>query len=433
MDLLTLYNLFLSGSDISTDSRNVKEKDIFFALKGDHFDGNQYALKAIDSGAVLAVVDDPNLPDHPSFYKVENVLKTLQWLANHHRKQFTIPVLAVTGSNGKTTTKELVSAVLSTHYPTHYTKGNLNNHIGVPLTLLSMPQHTEIAVIEMGANHQGEINDLCLIAEPTHGLITNIGKAHLEGFGGEEGVKKGKSELYRYLKDGCIFLNQNDETLLSLSEVNKMKIMYTLSDQPDAKNAPYEIQNLSTEEFLKVAFLSESGEYLTVQTHLTGIYNLGNIMSAVAVGKYFKVPGVKIKEALSTYIPSQNRSQYVAYKGAKVILDAYNANPSSMEAALKNLISIRHPYKIAVLGDMFELGGAAPEEHQKIADIADNEAIKMVVLVGKNFEIAAKRKNWIHFNSAAEAKPYFDSLPFSNAFMLIKGSRGMKLESLLEN
>ncbi len=433
MDLLTLYNLFLSGSDISTDSRNVKQGDIFFALKGDHFNGNEYALKAIDSGAVLAVVDDPNLPDHPSYYKVENVLKTLQWLANHHRKQFTIPVLAVTGSNGKTTTKELVSAVLGTHYPTHYTKGNLNNHIGVPLTLLSMPQHTEIAVIEMGANHQGEINDLCLIAEPTHGLITNIGKAHLEGFGGEEGVKKGKSELYRYLKDGCIFLNQKDETLLSLSEVNKIKIMYTLSDQPDAKNAPYEIQNLSTDEFLKVAFLSENGEYLTVQTHLTGIYNLGNIMSAVAVGKYFKVPGVKIKEALSNYIPSQNRSQYVSYKGAKVILDAYNANPSSMEAALKNLISIRHNYKIALLGDMFELGGAAPEEHQKIADIADNEAIKLVVLVGKNFEVAAKKKNWIHFNSAAEAKPYFEALPFSNALILIKGSRGMKLESLLEN
>jgi len=433
MDLLTLYNLFLSGSDISTDSRNVKQGDIFFALKGDHFNGNEYALKAIDSGAVLAVVDDPNLPDHPSYYKVENVLKTLQWLANHHRKQFTIPVLAVTGSNGKTTTKELVSAVLGTHYPTHYTKGNLNNHIGVPLTLLSMPQHTEIAVIEMGANHQGEINDLCLIAEPTHGLITNIGKAHLEGFGGEEGVKKGKSELYRYLKDGCIFLNQKDETLLSLSEVNKIKIMYTLSDQPDAKNAPYEIQNLSTDEFLKVAFLSENGEYLTVQTHLTGIYNLGNIMSAIAVGKYFKVPGVKIKEALSNYIPSQNRSQYVSYKGAKVILDAYNANPSSMEAALKNLISIRHNYKIALLGDMFELGGAAPEEHQKIADIADNEAIKLVVLVGKNFEVAAKKKNWIHFNSAAEAKPYFEALPFSNALILIKGSRGMKLESLLEN
>ncbi|MFM7091091.1 MAG: UDP-N-acetylmuramoyl-tripeptide--D-alanyl-D-alanine ligase [Bacteroidota bacterium] len=433
MDLLTLYNLFLSGSDISTDSRNVKQGDIFFALKGDHFNGNEYALKAIDSGAVLAVVDDPYLPDHPSYYKVENVLKTLQWLANHHRKQFTIPVLAVTGSNGKTTTKELVSAVLGTHYPTHYTKGNLNNHIGVPLTLLSMPQHTEIAVIEMGANHQGEINDLCLIAEPTHGLITNIGKAHLEGFGGEEGVKKGKSELYRYLKDGCIFLNQKDETLLSLSEVNKIKIMYTLSDQPDAKNAPYEIQNLSTDEFLKVAFLSENGEYLTVQTHLTGIYNLGNIMSAVAVGKYFKVPGVKIKEALSNYIPSQNRSQYVSYKGAKVILDAYNANPSSMEAALKNLISIRHNYKIALLGDMFELGGAAPEEHQKIADIADNEAIKLVVLVGKNFEVAAKKKNWIHFNSAAEAKPYFEALPFSNALILIKGSRGMKLESLLEN
>jgi UDP-N-acetylmuramoyl-tripeptide--D-alanyl-D-alanine ligase len=318
------------------------------------------------------------------------------------------------------------------HYPTHFTKGNLNNHIGVPITLLDMPLTTEIAVIEMGANHQGEINDLCRIAEPTHGLITNIGKAHLEGFGGVEGVKLGKSELFKYLKDGCVFLNQLDETLVSLSLNNKKKIIYTLSENPDPNNAFYEIKNLSTQEFLKVAFLSENGEYLSAQTHLTGYYNLGNIMSAIAVGKYFKVPGIKIKTALENYVPSQNRSQMVNYNGGKIILDAYNANPSSMEAALNNLFSIPHSNKIAILGDMFELGEEALSEHKKIADFADNPSLSQVILIGKNFEQSALDKKWVHFNSAKEAKPYFDSLPFSNSLLLIKGSRGMKLETLLE-
>lgn len=425
--------LFLSGCGISTDSRNVKKGDIFFALKGDHFDGNKYASQALENGAEIAVVDDQNLSENSAFYKVNNALETMQLLANYHRKQFSIPIIGITGSNGKTTTKELISAVLSTHYPTHFTKGNLNNHIGVPLTILSMPQHTEIAVIEMGANHQGEINNLCHIAEPTHGVITNIGKAHLEGFGGVEGVKKGKSELFRYLKDGCIFLNHLDDVLVDLSLENKKKILYTLSDNPDPNNAPYEIKNLPTQEFLKVAFLSENGVYLIAQTNLTGHYNLGNIMAAIAIGKYFKVPGHKIKMALENYIPSQNRSQYVDFKGAKIILDAYNANPSSMEAALKNLIAINHPYKMAVLGDMFELGDEAPLEHLKIADFADNEKIQQVVLIGKNFEAASKNKNWRHFETALEANEYFKSLPFFNSLILIKGSRGMKLESLLEN
>ena len=295
-----------------------------------------------------------------------------------------------------------------------------------------MPLNTEIAVIEMGANHRGEINDLCHIAEPTHGLITNIGKAHLEGFGGVEGVKMGKSELFKYLKDGCIFLNQMDETLVSLSLDNKKKIIYTLSDQPDPNNALYEIENLPTQEFLRVAFLSENGDYISAQTHLTGNYNLGNIMSAIAVGKYFKVPGDKIKMALENYVPSQNRSQYVAYKGGKIILDAYNANPSSMEAALNNLFSISHLNKIAVLGDMFELGDEASVEHKRIADLADNPSLSQVILIGKNFEQVASEKKWVHFNTALEAKKYFNSLSFSNALLLIKGSRGMKLETLLE-
>lgn len=432
MDIQSLYQLFLSGCRISTDSRNVKKGDIFFALKGDHFDGNQYALQSLQNGAVLAVVDDHSLPDQPALFKVLDVLDTLQRLANLHRKQFSIPIIAITGSNGKTTTKELVAAVLNIHYPTHFTKGNLNNHIGVPLTLLAIPLNTEIAVIEMGANHQGEINNLCTIAEPTHGLITNIGKAHLEGFGGVEGVKLGKSELYKYLKDGCIFLNQMDETLASLSLDNKKKIIYTLSEHPDPSNAFYEIKNIPTQEFLKVAFLSENGDFISAQTHLTGKYNLGNIMSAIAVGKYFKVPGDKIKMALENYVPSQNRSQYITYKGGKIILDAYNANPSSMEAALNNLFSIPHLNKIAILGDMFELGEEAPYEHKKIADLADNSLLSQVILIGKFFKQVATEKNWVHFDTAKEAKNYFDSLPFSTALLLIKGSRGMKLESLVE-
>jgi UDP-N-acetylmuramoyl-tripeptide--D-alanyl-D-alanine ligase len=432
MDLQSLYQLFLSGCGISTDSRNVKKGDIFFALKGENFDGNQYALQSLQNGAVLAVADDLHLPDHPALFKVLDVLVTLQRLANLHRKQFSIPIIAITGSNGKTTTKELIAAVLSIHYPTHFTKGNLNNHIGVPLTLLAMPLNTEIAVIEMGANHQGEINDLCHIAEPTHGLITNIGKAHLEGFGGVEGVKMGKSELFKYLKDGCIFLNQMDETLVSLSLDNKKKIIYTLSAQPDPNNALYEIENLPTQEFLRVAFLSENGDYISAQTHLTGNYNLGNIMSAIAVGKYFKVPGDKIKMALENYVPSQNRSQYISYKGGKIILDAYNANPSSMEASLYNLFSIPHLNKIAILGDMFELGDEASVEHKRIADFADNPSLSQVILIGKNFEQVALEKKWVHFNTATEAKNYFDSLPFSTSLLLIKGSRGMKLETLVE-
>jgi UDP-N-acetylmuramoyl-tripeptide--D-alanyl-D-alanine ligase len=432
MDLQSLYQLFLSGCGISTDSRNVKKGDIFFALKGENFDGNQYALQSLQNGAVTAVVDDQHLPDHPALFKVLDVLDTLQRLANLHRKQFSIPIIAITGSNGKTTTKELIAAVLNIHYPTHFTKGNLNNHIGVPLTLLAMPLNTEIAVIEMGANHQGEINDLCHIAEPTHGLITNIGKAHLEGFGGVEGVKIGKSELFKYLKDACIFLNQMDETLVSLSVDNKKKIIFTLSDQPDPNNALYEIENLPTKEFLRVGFLSENGDYISAQTHLTGNYNLGNIMSAVAVGKYFKVPGDKIKMALENYVPSQNRSQYISYKGGKIILDAYNANPSSMEAALNNLFSIPHLNKIAVLGDMFELGEESPYEHKKIADFADNSLLSQVILIGKNFEKVAFEKKWVHFNTVTEAKNYFDSLPFSTSLILIKGSRGMKLETLVE-
>jgi UDP-N-acetylmuramoyl-tripeptide--D-alanyl-D-alanine ligase len=433
MDIQSLHSLFLSGCSISTDSRKVNGGDIFFALKGTHFDGNKYAAQAIESGAVVAVVDDWSLPRNPNFFFVDSVLDTLQLLANYHRKQFSIPVIAITGSNGKTTTKELMAAVLQSHYPTHFTKGNLNNHIGVPLTLLSMPQHTEIAVIEMGANHQGEINKLCHIAEPTHGVITNIGKAHLEGFGGIEGVKKGKSELFKYLKDGCIFLNQTDEVLADLAQENKKKIAYTLSDNPDTQNPNYEIQLLPTDEFLKVAFSSEKGSLMTAQTNLTGYYNLGNIMTAIAVGKYFKVPGEKIKMALEQFVPSQNRSQYITYNGAKIIMDAYNANPSSMEAAIRNLTTIRHPFKIAILGDMFELGTSAAAEHLKIADIAAQANFQKVLLIGNHFKEAATHYHWMHFETATQAHAYFQSLPFLNSLILIKGSRGMKLESLLEN
>jgi UDP-N-acetylmuramoyl-tripeptide--D-alanyl-D-alanine ligase len=242
----------------------------------------------------------------------------------------------------------------------------------------------------------------------------------------------GKSELFKYLKDGCIFLNQLDETLVSLSLDNKKKIIYTLSDQPDPNNALYEIENLPTQEFLRVAFLSENGDYISAQTHLTGNYNLGNIMSAIAVGKYFKVPGDKIKMALENYVPSQNRSQYISYRGGKIILDAYNANPSSMEAALYNLFSIPYLHKIAILGDMFELGDEASVEHKRIADFADNPSLSQVILIGKNFEQVALEKKWVHFYTAAEAKNYFDSLPFSTSLLLIKGSRGMKLETLVE-
>lgn len=435
MDVNELYELFQQSGSVSTDSRKIVPGSIFFALRGDRFDGNRFAATAIQEGAVYAVVDDPSVavPGQP-FILVEDALISLQHLARHHRRQFHIPVIGITGSNGKTTTKELVSSVLASHYVTHFTQGNLNNHIGVCLTLLAMGEDTEVAVVEMGANAQGEIATLCRIAEPTHGLVTNIGKAHLEGFGGVEGVKKGKSELYRYLAErkGTAFVNQEESFLADLSSKVTKRIFYGLSDTPSQENRPIEIKLLAEQPFLKVAFLDEAGQLVEIQSRLIGRYNLGNLMTAIALGRYFKAPSLKIKAAIEGYVPQMNRSQIIPWNSNTIILDAYNANPSSMEAALRNFAAMGEGRKVAILGAMFELGEEAPAEHARIGALAEEMAFDQTLLVGKEFEVFALSRKIPFYPDVQALRSWFQAQTWEDTHFLIKGSRGMQLEKLLD-
>lgn len=430
-----IYQIFKQHPNIVTDSRKVEPGCLFFALKGERFNGNEFAAQAIENGAAFAVTDETIANPHGRSILVDDVLHTLQQLATHHRRQFNIPVLAITGSNGKTTTKELVSAVLASHYPAHFTRGNLNNHIGVPLTLLAMPERTEIAIVEMGANHPGEIDFLCRIAEPTHGLITNVGKAHLEGFGGFEGVKRTKSELYRYLaeRNGLVFINADEPYLSELAEGNKLKLFYHRSDAPDASHVPFEVKSVSDEPFLEVAFLSEKGELVSAKSRLVGRYNFDNLMTAVAVGKYFKVPAEKIVSAIEGYIPSNNRSQLLTLGSNTFILDAYNANPTSMAHALSSFSKMPAKSKVAILGAMKELGGYSDEEHEKTAEYAASLHLDQCVLVGEEFREAATRHGALFFENTAQLCTWFQREMFSNTYFLIKGSRSIGLEQMLAN
>lgn len=346
----TLYDIFKKHPTITTDSRKITAGCLFFALKGETFDGNAFAAKALENGAAYAIVDDSQLPQNEHFIVVNDVLKTLQQLATHHRRQFDFPVIGIAGSNGKTTTKELVSAVMSTQYNTHFTKGNLNNHIGVPLTLLELHEDHEVAIIEMGANHQKELYELCEIAEPTHGLITNIGKEHLEGFGGLEGVKKGESEIYQWLAahKGTIFINDDEDFLQELLPTEGVRVInYQHSENPSLTNPTYEIVLKSANPYLEVGFLNSKNEMIWAQSHLVGEFNFGNLSTSIAIGKYFKVPTQKIKAGIESYKPSMNRSQILTLKsGATVILDAYNANPTSMQHALTSLSKMAQKIKL---------------------------------------------------------------------------------------
>lgn len=434
MEISSLYQLFLSAGKVSTDSRKIEPGCLFFALRGDNFNGNQYALAALEKGASYAIVDDPVLGTNDKCIVVHDVLQTLQELARHHRRQLHIPIIAITGSNGKTTTKELIAAVLGSQYPMYYTQGNLNNHIGVPLTLLQLNPRIEVAVIEMGANHQGEIDQLCRIAEPTHGLITNIGKAHLEGFGGIEGVKKGKSELYRYLAEinALAFVNNDEPFLLDLSTPVRKRIFYELSENPDPNHKPYEVKLLQLQPFIRVAFLDENENLIEAGSKLMGEHNFQNIKTAVTLGKYFKVPGAKIKSAIEHYNPNMNRSQWVPWGSNSILLDAYNANPSSMEATLRSFAENgTGGNKVVILGDMFELGDAAPIEHERIAQLAVSLGFEQIILVGKHFAAAAQQLGCIHFDNVAELKGWFTGQSWENKAILIKGSRGMALERVL--
>jgi len=434
MEISRLYQLFI-GADkaVSTDSRKIEPGCIFFALRGENFNGNQYAQAALEKGASYAVVDDPDLAKIDHCILVEDVLTTLQDLARYHRRQLHIPIIAITGSNGKTTTKELIATVLGSQYRIHYTQGNLNNHIGVPLTLLQLDQQLEVAVIEMGANHQGEIDQLCRIAEPTHGLITNIGKAHLEGFGGIEGVKKGKSELYRYLAEtnGLAFVNNDEPFLVDLSAVVRKRIYYELSEVPDPQHKPYEVKLLQLQPFIRVAFLDDHAELIESSSKLMGVHNFQNIKTAITLGKYFKVPGEKIKAAIESYNPNMNRSQIIPWGSNSILLDAYNANPSSMEVTLRSFAENSSGNKVVILGDMFELGDSAPVEHERIAQLASSLNFEQVVLVGKHFSEVAQQLGCIHFDKVEELKGWFTSQSWENKAILIKGSRGMALERVL--
>ena len=424
-----LYKLFIECNGlVSTDTRKIEKGALFVALKGDNFNANAFAEKAIHEGCKYALVDDESYLIHPNIKLVSNTLKTLQQLANHHRKQFTIPVLAITGSNGKTTNKELIHAVLSKKYNTLATLGNLNNHIGVPLTLLRLKKEHTFAVIEMGANHQGEINELCEIADPDFGLITNIGKAHLEGFGGIEGVKKGKSELYKFLakKGGLIFINGDDEVLNTLSE-GMTKITYGLNENNNLSG-----NEISAGEFLSFSYKRNAiAETETIQSQLVGGYNLINCLAAMSIGAYFKVDPIAIKEAIEGYKPEMNRSQLVKTKNNKLILDAYNANPNSMKSAIENFAKFTADNKTILLGDMFELGEYSNEEHQGIIELLQHCKFNNVILIGEAF-FKTKAHEFKKFKTTAETKLYLSSHPITKSTILIKGSRGMKLETLQE-
>lgn len=423
MNIEELYKIYLTHPSVITDTRKLKQGDLYFALKGPNFNGNAFAQQALNNGAAYAVIDEEEYAIPNKTILVADVLNTLQALANYHRKQFTIPFIAITGSNGKTTTKELIHVILSSTYTTYTTEGNLNNHIGVPLTILKIKQDAQFAIIEMGANHLKEIHSYCLIAQPTHGLITNCGKAHLEGFGSEEGVKKGKGELFDYLREnnGTAFIMQDYDYLLHLSKGIRQIFSYGTSDADIIGDL------MDSETFLKVNFTKGlTGE---VHTNLVGAYNLPNVLAAAAVGSYFGVSEKNIKESIEHFVPSNSRSQLVEKNSNKIILDAYNANPSSMIAAIKNFANNKSNNKLLVLGAMAELGNDSLKEHQEILNEISKFQWKNVLLVGGDF--LKLSHPYQSFQSAKEAGEWLKDKKIENSFLLIKGSRSVGMEKVI--
>ncbi len=422
MKIKELYTLYKSCYKVTTDTRSNLENSIYFALKGDNFNGNLYAEEALKKGALYAVVDEKKYQTNDKIILVGNGLQTLQNLAKHHRMQLNIPVIALTGSNGKTTTKELIYAVLKEKYNCLATKGNLNNHIGVPLTLLSMQLETEIAVIEMGANHPKEIAMLCEIANPDYGYITNFGKVHLEGFGSLEGVIKAKTEMYDYLQKNNKYVFVNTDDKVQIEKSKGLKVI-TFGNN----NSDYPVQFINADPFVNLKFNNNS-----IKSKLIGKYNYLNIATAIAIGKYFKVSDEQVKKGIENYTPSNNRSQIIIKDSNKIILDAYNANPNSMEVALENLSQLTDKHKIAILGDMFEIGENTIQEHQAIADLIHDFGIEKAFLIGESFAtIEIKNENILKFKTFSEFKNYLKENEIINATILIKGSRGMALERVL--
>ncbi|MFD2523838.1 UDP-N-acetylmuramoyl-tripeptide--D-alanyl-D-alanine ligase [Emticicia soli] len=429
MSIAEIYEKFKTCTGVSTDTRKIDEGVMFFALKGDKFNANEFAKEALEKGAKYVVIDEARYAVDDACILVSDVLYTLQKLANYHRQQFDIPFIGLTGSNGKTTSKELVATVLSKKYKTYYTKGNLNNHIGVPLTLLGLDDTYEIAVVEMGANHQGEIRDLCNICEPTHGFITNVGKAHLEGFGGVEGVKKGKGELYDFLvkSGGTVFVNAKNESLLEMAKsrafINKVEYL--------KDNKVVMVIDSPTVVFSTQAPNLDPQNYTT---HLPGWYNFENIAAAIAIGNFFGVSIEDASEAVSAYNPDNNRSQIIQKGTNSILLDAYNANPSSMSAAIQNFINLKtDKQKIVILGDMLELGDEAPAEHKAIGELVAKGDFDLVVLAGKLMASALDPlPKAYYFPDKFSLHNWLLDKQIQNAFVLIKGSRGMGLESTLQ-
>lgn len=425
MSIIDLYDLFIHNPQITTDSRNCPKGSIFFALKGDKFDGNQYAGKALASGCVYAVIDNPDYYIGERTILVDNVLKTLQQLAHHHRKVLGLPIIGITGTNGKTTTKELLAAVLSTKFNLLYTEGNFNNHIGVPLTLLRLTHDHEMAVIEMGASHPGDIKELVDIVHPNYGIITNVGRAHLEGFGSFEGVIRTKGELYDYIRrsKGKIFIKKENEYLQSIAKGIE-QITYGNGDDAFASG-----QVVSCDPFL-VFNWKQQGKLHTVETHMIGSYNLDNVLAAVAVGRFFKIPAERISRAIAAYEPTNNRSQFKKTENNELIIDAYNANPSSMKVALDNFITMPVQPKAIILGDMRELGPTSDELHAEVVEQIKKGQFDKVFLCGEHFSKVGKE-----FSPFATTETMVEELrkqPLKGYHILIKGSHSMGLEKLAD-
>ena len=416
-DIKELLELFLESGGICTDSRKIRQGEIYIALKGEHFDGHDYIEQAVSAGA-MAVVSSKELSLSVPLFFVEDTLVALQVLAREYRRTFNCPVIGLTGSNGKTTTKELCISVLSQSMKVSGTKGNFNNHIGVPLTLLSVPRDTEVIIVEMGANHQGEIEDLCEIAEPTIGIITNIGKAHLEGFGGVEGVKKGKSELYRYLakNEGLIIYDSESNVLNEVLPSKISAIPYSPIIISDSENS------------IRIHFNGES-----IHSALSGVYNIKNIQSAISLGEHLGIELKKIVKGVESYIPSNNRSQRTEYNGAKVFLDAYNANPDSMLLSLDNFINSTEGEKIIILGEMLELGDYADQEHKVVLDFLQNSNADNVILTGALFhKHASNYPQFMYIESIPEIKDHVNKIGTKGKHLFIKGSRGSALERIIQ-
>ncbi len=429
MDIHTLHQIFLKSSGVCTDTRKISGNEIFFALKGPNFNANKFALQAINKGCSYAVVDEiEEGVEDKRLIKVEDGLACLQTLANYHRSQFNIPVIGITGSNGKTTNKELINAVLSKKYNVLCTAGNFNNHIGVPLTLLLLSNKHEIAIIEMGANHIGEIKELCEIAEPTHGLITNIGIAHLEGFGSVEGIRKTKRELFDFVTQngGVCFVNVNNEQVQALYKGILEEAIFYGNDQ----NEPFTIL-VNTESDLDIN-IHQKNETLNLQSNLIGKFQANNLLNAFVIGQYFSVEENDIVNALEEYIPQNNRSQQIKWKDNLIVLDAYNANPSSMKSAIESFVEHPSNHKVIILGDMLELGEASTKYHQEIVDILRNEAFEEVILVGNEFSKSNFPDSFSFFEEREEVKAWLEQQNFKHKTFLVKGSRGIGLEKIFQ-